>query len=254
MVRMMIEIFFQSFGATFLSMLKILFIVVAAALLLRKKILTRENLQGLSVATVDVFLPCLSFTSILTHFRPGEFDIWWVLPLAGVSITAMAMVLAWLFFFREFPAKRNMIPLASVQNAAYLILPLGAVLFPKQFAQFSVYVFLFVMGQSLTLWTVGKQMTTAGPDDPFRWRDMLTPPMMATLLAIFCVVIGVHPYFFISESGQSSGVINTVLNTMFAAMQMDRRCYATFGHFHSGRCPRQYCPAVFVPISGMLPG
>lgn len=60
----MIDILVQTFTSTFLSMLKILFIVLVAGILICKKVLSRANLHGLSVATVDVFLPCLSFTSI----------------------------------------------------------------------------------------------------------------------------------------------------------------------------------------------
>lgn len=215
----MIEIFIQSFAATFLSMLKILFVVLVAGILLRKKIITQENLHGLSVATIDVFLPCLSFTSILTHFRPGEFAIWWVLPIAGVLITAIGMLLGWLFFYKELPEKRNMIPLASIQNAAYLILPLGAVLFPRQFEQFSVYVFLFVMGQSIPIWTIGKQLTTSGVASRFRWKDMVTPPLVATLLAIACVSFGIHS-LFVPEGVNRGGVINTFFSTVFGAMQL----------------------------------
>lgn len=216
----MLAIFIQSFGATFLSMLKIIFIAFAAGILLRRKLLTQENLHGLSVATVDVFLPCLSFTSILTHFRPGEFDIWWVLPVAGVLITVIGMLLGWLFFYRELPEKRNMIPLASIQNAAYLILPLGAVLFPQDFEQFSVYVFLFVMGQSLSIWTIGKQLTTSGVGVAFRWKDMVTPPMVATLSGIACVSLGIHHQFLVPEGGQPHGLINIFLSTLFGAMQL----------------------------------
>ncbi|MFW2366322.1 MAG: AEC family transporter [Desulforhopalus sp.] len=215
----MVDIFIQSFGTTFLSMLKILFVVLLAGFLLRRNIVTQENLRGLSVTTIDVFLPCLSFTSILTHFRPGEFAIWWVLPIAGILITTIGMLLGWLFFYRELPEKRNMIPLASIQNAAYLILPLGAVLFPQQFEQFSVYVFLFVMGQSIPIWTIGKQLTTSGADTDFRWKDMVTPPMVATLLAITCVSLGLHS-LFIPEGVQRGGIINTFFPTIFGAMQL----------------------------------
>lgn len=216
----MIEIFIQSFGSTFLSMLKILFVVVLAGILLRKKIITQENLQGLSVVTIDVFLPCLSFTSILTHFRPDEFDNWWVLPIAGILITAIGMLLGWLFFIKELPEKKNMIPLASIQNAAYLILPLGAVLFPQRFEEFSVYVFLFVMGQSIPIWTIGKQLTTSGADARFRWKDMVTPPMVATLLAITCVGLGLQSLLFVPEGVQSKSLVTTFLSTIFSAMQL----------------------------------
>lgn len=216
----MTDIFIQTFSSTFLSMLKIFFIVLLAGILIRKKVLSQDNLHGLSVATVDVFLPCLSFTSILTNFRPGEFDIWWVLPASGILITAAGMLLGWFFFFREFPEKRNMVPLAGVQNAGFLILPLGAILFPDQFQQFSVYVFLFVIGQSLPIWTISKLMTTAEPDTRFQWKDMITPPLVATLLAIAIVFARLHPLFFVPPAPDTAGPLNTALATIFDAVQL----------------------------------
>lgn len=216
----MTDILIQSFTSTFLSMLKIFFIVLLAGILMRKKVLSQNNLHGLSVATVDVFLPCLSFTSILTHFRPGQFDIWWVLPTSGVLITVAGMLLGWLFFFREFPEKRNMVPLAGVQNAGFLILPLGAILFPDRFEQFSVYVFLFVIGQALPIWTISKLMTTTAPDAQFQWKDMLTPPLVATLLAIAIVFAGLHPLFFAAQTAHTAGLLKTALSTIFDAVRL----------------------------------
>ncbi|MCF8024537.1 MAG: AEC family transporter [Desulfobacteraceae bacterium] len=216
----MADILIQTFTSTLLSMLKIFLIIPAAGILIRKNVLSRNNLHALSVATVDVFLPCLSFTSILKNFRPGEFDIWWVLPTAGILITLTGMLLGWLAFFRELPEKRNMIPMTGVQNAGFLILPLGAVLFPDQFELFSVYVFMFVIGQSLPIWSLAKQMTTAEPGTRLQCKDMLTPPLVATLLAIALVFAGLHPFFFAPQGPQSSGIINTALATVFEAVQL----------------------------------
>ena len=213
------ELFIKIFGSTFFSIIKLFLVILAAGILVRKKVLSRENIQGLSVATVDVFLPCLSFTSILTNFRPGQFDQWWVLPVTGVLIPALGMLLGLLFFCRELPEKRNMLPLAGVQNASFLILPLGAILFPVGFKLFSVYVFLFVMGQSIMLWTIGKHFTTAAPDEPLQLKNLLNPPLFATLLAIFLVFTGFHSFFFIPETG-NTGVLNSALNAIFDAMQL----------------------------------
>jgi predicted permease len=215
-----IDLFIKIFGSTFFSIMKLFIVVLAAGILMRRKVLSQENLQGLSVATIDVFLPCLSFTSNLSNFRPGQFDIWWVLPVTGILITAVGMLFGWLFFFRELPEKRNMLPLAGVQNASFLILPLGAILFPDKFAQFSVYVFLFVTGQSIMLWTLGKHFTTAAPDMPLRWKDMLNPPLIATLLAITLVYTGLYPFFFIPDPAQPVGFLNSSLNAVFEAMHL----------------------------------
>lgn len=213
------DIFLQAFGSTFLSMLKIFLVVLGAGILLRKKVLTQDHLKGLSAATVDVFLPCMSFTNILAHFHPGQFSIWWVLPLAGIGITALGMVIGILFFFREFPAKRNMVALCGVQNGAFLILPLGAVLLADRFEQFSVYVFLFTTGQSIIIWTVGKQLVTASAKEPLRFRDLLTPPIFATVLAIICVMTGVNR-FFLADDLSGTGPVTVLCSSLFGAMQL----------------------------------
>jgi len=36
-----------------------------------------------------------------------------------------------LFFWGELPGKKNMLALAGIHNAGYLILPIGTVLFPE---------------------------------------------------------------------------------------------------------------------------
>jgi predicted permease len=214
------DVIIQSFSSTFISMLQIFFIILAAGLLLRKKVLSQENLQGLSVATVDVFLPCMVFTSIVADFRPGEFDIWWVLPLSGLLLTAVGMLLGWLFFVRELPRKRNMIPLAGVQNAGFMILPLGKILFPDRFDQFSIYVFMFTIGQSLPIWTIAKLMTTADPDARLRWQDMLTPPFIVTIVAVVVVFSGLHSIFFVTEAPQAAYSFNTILATIFNGVRL----------------------------------
>jgi hypothetical protein len=95
---------------------------------------------------------------------------------------------------------------------------LGAILFPDRFEQFSVYVFLFVMGQSLPIWTISKLMTTTAPGLRFQWKDTLTPPLVATLLAIAIVIAGLHPLFFAPQPARTAGLLNTALSTFFDAV------------------------------------
>lgn len=187
---------------------------------MRRKLLTQEHLRGLSTALVDVFLPCLSFTSIVSKFRPGQFEIWWALPFTGIGMASLGLLLGWLFFYRELPEKRNMIPLAGIHNGAFLILPLGAVLFPDRFEEFSMYVFLFVMGQSLAVWTVGKQLVTAAPGSILNIKGKITPPMIATVSAISIVLSGAYPIFFTESAGGETSLFHIFLSTLFNAAKL----------------------------------
>jgi predicted permease len=190
------EIFITAFGSTFGSMLKIFFIILIAGVLIRKNVLSQENLQGLAVATVDVFLPCMIFSKMLTALKPGEFDIWWVLPLTAAAMIVVGLGVGALSFFRQLPERLNMLPLISIQNSGYLVLPIGAVLFPDQFDLFSLYVFLFILGQTPFVWSIGKYMLTAVPDTRLEWKGLVTPPLAATVLALALVFTGLRDVLF----------------------------------------------------------
>jgi len=90
---------------------------------------------------------------------------------------AMALVgtaLGALVFANNLPQKRNLLPVAGMQNAGYLVLPVGLAL----------YVFLFILGYNPVLWSLGKVLVTGSKERPFEWRDLITPPLCASLFAI----------------------------------------------------------------------
>lgn len=104
------------------------------------------------------------------------------MPLVGLGIAALA-------FAGELPAKRNMLPLASMQNAGYLVLPIGFALYPERFDEFAVYCFLFILGFNALLWSVGKLLATSGGPST-GWRGLITPPLVANLMAVSCALSG----------------------------------------------------------------
>ncbi len=186
------EVMLSAFAPTLLAMLKIFCVALIAGFLVRRRVIGKDHIQGLTIITVDAFLPCLIFSNIIVYFKPQEFSIWWVLPLSAIVMNGAGIGIGALLFKNELPEKRNMLPLAGIQNSGYLVLPMGAVLFPQQFDQFSLYVFLFILGQSPLIWSVGKYMTTAAPDAPLHWQDLITPPLMATIGALLFIMTGLR--------------------------------------------------------------
>ena len=102
----------------------------------RKKIVSPPQIQALSVITVNIFLPCLIVAKTLIRFHPEQFTNWWILPLSGFFIILIGLVFSSLLF-RLNPLKKPLMTLASMQNAGYLILPVGLALFPEQFDRFA---------------------------------------------------------------------------------------------------------------------
>jgi predicted permease len=171
-------------AATAVAILEIFVVIVVAGLLVRRGVLTDRMVTALSTTTVVLFLPCLIFDKIVGNFAPGRFPLWWALPLSAVAMAAVGLVAAAALFARELPAKRNLLPLAGIQNAGYLILPVGMALYPERFDEFALYVSLFILGLNPVLWSVGKLLTTAGGHAPGGWRGLVNPPLVACVTAL----------------------------------------------------------------------
>jgi malate permease and related proteins len=188
-------IFKAAFGETFLAILVIFIIIVTAGLMVRRRIVTQDQIQSLTRVTVNIFLPCLIFSKIVKTFDPGALPIWWVLPLSSVLIACAGLLLGYLVFFRGVAAKKNMLAMCSLHNAGYLILPIGAVLYQDQFDEFALYVFLFIPIFSLILWSYGKYLSTSGETERINLRALITPPFLACVVSLALVFLQVSQYF-----------------------------------------------------------
>lgn len=180
--------FFQAFLATLESLFDIVLVVVVAGLLVRRNVVTQEHISALSRLTVAVFLPCLMFANVMAQFDPSRLAYWWVIVLLGAGFSLAGLVLAALVYAPHWREKRDMLPLASMQNAGYLVLPVGLKLVPESFDQFALYCFLFILGFNPVLWSVGKYLMTRPGERREGWRGLLTPPLVANLVAVVLVL------------------------------------------------------------------
>jgi len=188
-------VFISSFLTMFYAVVKILMIAFIAGLLVRKKIIQTEHIKGLSEILVMVLLPALMFSNTITTFKPAETSGWWVLPLLGIGFPFIGLLFSHLVFWGRPDNQKNIFAVASFPNAAYLILPIGKVLFPDKFNEFSVYCFLFVLGFNIMLWSIGKYyVTVSGNGKSFKWKELITPPLVANLSSVSIVLLGMHVY------------------------------------------------------------
>jgi predicted permease len=189
------EVFVSSFLTMFYAVVKILMIALIAALLVRRKIILQEHIKGLSEILVMVLLPSLMFSNTINSFKPDETDGWWIIPLLGIGIPLLGVLFCHIVFWRRPDNEKNVFAVASFPNAAYLVLPIGKVLFPDRFEEFSVYCFLFVLGFNLVLWSIGKfYVTKSEKGYPFKWKELITPPLIANVSSVIIVLLGLHVY------------------------------------------------------------
>lgn len=184
------EIFWSTMQSVSGAMLRIFIIMMVAGFLVRRKIITQEQIAALSKFTVIILLPSLIFSNNILHFNPESDKTWWVLPLLGAGMIFGGLIIASFFYLPDWKKNKNMLPLSSMQNAAYLVLPIVQILYPEDFPKYTLYIFLFILGVTPLMWSLGKVLITSssGDDNPFKIRDLLTPPLIANLLSIFIVL------------------------------------------------------------------
>ncbi len=181
--------FFPTFTTVFSAVFQVFLISAAAGVLVRTNIVSQTHIQALSGVTVNIFLPCLIVVKTVTRFDSSGFVLWWILPLSGVLIAAAGLGMAVLLFGTK-PEKQPFVSMASFQNAVYIVLPIGQLVYPDQFDLLALYCFLLILGQSPIMWSVGKVLVSGSKDAVIMWKDFVTPPLVATLTAIFLVVSG----------------------------------------------------------------
>ncbi|MCG6949446.1 MAG: AEC family transporter [Acidobacteria bacterium] len=180
----MFEAFATAFSGAVSGIAVIFFVIAGSGIMARRGWITQTQIDGLSAAAVNLFLPCLIFGKVVEHFDPESQPGWWSLPLAGIVMALIGTGLGALLFRGQLPNKSDMLPLAGMQNAGYLVLPVGLALYPESFDTFAVYVFLFILGFNPILWSLGKILVTGGTNQKPRLRDLVSPPLLANVIGI----------------------------------------------------------------------
>jgi len=185
------------------ALARVFIVILVAGILVRKKVISQEQINALSKVTVIVFLPALVFANTTEHFDPVKLPYWWILPLLGILMSTVGFLFAYGIFAVDFKKHKNLTAIASMQNAGYLVLPIGQVIYPEQFGEFALITFLFILGYNPLLWTLGKYLSTSSDAKvKFKYTDLITPPAIANILSLILVLLGlqdIFPAFFVDS-------------------------------------------------------
>jgi len=186
------DLFLNTFLSVFQGIIKIFLIGAVAGVLVWRKIIKQEHIDGLSAITVIIFLPCLIFSTITSGFHPDQLKFWWLIPVGVIIITSAGIGISAVLFIPDLKKHKNILPLSSINNAAYLILPIGEFVYSDQFDQFAVYCFIVVLGMSPMLWSAGIFFVTE--NKTLNLRQLIKPPFIANILALVLVLARVQNY------------------------------------------------------------
>jgi predicted permease len=189
--------FWESFRITGLAVMQIFFLAALGYFFIKREILGHEGLDALSRLVIEITLPILIFCQLVKDFSFTLYSNWWVFPLISIAINIIGLVVGFLFigFIRGQQHKLQFLSLISFQNSGYLILALVAALLPAEKVDtMFIYIFLFLLGFNLVIWSVGVYMLTFVRTKKFELGSLFSPPVIATILSLLFVFFGLNKF------------------------------------------------------------
>ncbi len=189
--------FLESFKITGFAVAQIFLLAAIGYFLVRKNILGHEGLNSLSRLVIEITLPILIFCELVKDFRFNLYPNWWIFPLASIGITIAGLVLGSLFigFFKDSQYKLQFLSLITFQNSGYLPLALVAALLPQdKIDSMFIYIFLFLLGFNLVMWSVGVYMLTFTRTKRFELGSLFSPPVIFTIFSLIFIYFGLNRF------------------------------------------------------------
>ena len=189
--------FWEYFRITGSAVSQIFLIGALGYFLVKENILGEAGLNSLSRLVVKVTLPLLIFCQLIKNFRFSLYPHWWLFPLLSIVITTAGLLLGLLFtfFVRGQQQKMQVLSLIAFQNSGYLPLALIAALLTGEKADTMLtYLFLFLLGFNLLVWSLGVYMLSFHESKKFELASLFSPPVIAILFSLAIIFFGLNNY------------------------------------------------------------
>jgi predicted permease len=183
----------ESFKITSSAVGQIFILGAIGFLLIKKNILGQAGLNALSRLVVEVILPILIFCQLVKDFSFTAYPNWWIFPLISIAITASGLCLGLLFIglIKGRQQKLQFLNLVGFQNSGFLPLALVAALLPGDKMQtMFIYLFLFLLGFNLLMFSLGVYLLTFSRERKFELAGLLSPPVIATVFTLAFIFLG----------------------------------------------------------------
>ena len=183
---------FYNFYSIAYGILKIFFLLAIGYMLYAKKIIKKDSIGGLSSILIWACVPALIFTKITSAFDPFAFPKWWILPLSSIIMAFIGLATGYLFQrpLRDFKSGREFMMSCAFQNSGYLPMTLVVFVCTGAFCdKILVYIFLFIMGFNVLIWSFGPAFLSRNLRGNFKLSAILNPPVTVTIFSIAWVFL-----------------------------------------------------------------
>ncbi|MCX5709239.1 MAG: AEC family transporter [Candidatus Omnitrophica bacterium] len=189
--------FIESFQVVGAAVAQILILGAVGFILVKKNILGECGLDNLSRLTLDITLPIMIFTQLVRDFSFSIFPNWWIFPLISMAVTVLGLSVGFILslFIKGEQHKMQFASLVGFQNSGYLPLPLLAALLPVgELKVMFIYLFLFLLGFNLIMFSVGIYLLTFLKGKKFDWFSLFSAPVLAVLLSFFLIFFKLNKF------------------------------------------------------------
>jgi predicted permease len=203
------------FILTFESVAVLLGIGIVGYWIIKKRILKLNDLGLLSPLVLDVALPSLIFSRIVTDFSLVEYPDWWQIPIWWCFFTLIVGLLTFIFMFiskKEFRSEFGMS--LFYQNAIFFPLAIISGIYPSE-GKYLIYLFFFTIFYPAFFFSTYSIFFKTKQKFKIDFKKIFHPVLIVTLVAIFSVFLGLKD--FIPDIGIS---IATLLGSMTVPLIM----------------------------------
>ena len=187
----------EHFKITGLAVFQIFLLAAIGYLLVKKRFLESAGLDAISNLVMNVTLPALIFCQLIRDFSFQAYPDWWIFPLLSILVTLIGLVTGFLFLplIKGEQHKLQFLSLSGFQNSGYLPLALIAALLTRpDLNVMFIYLFLFLAGFNLVMFSVGVHILNFYKERRFNWPDLLSVPVTATLFSLVIIFLGLNKF------------------------------------------------------------
>lgn len=183
------------FNVTFQSVTALLAIGLLGFWIIKRDILPNDILRFLAILAIDIALPCVVFSNIITRFSPASFADWWQYPLWWLffSATALALSLGTMAVSKRATRREFALSLFFQNGIFFPLIILGGIFGPSTpyipvlFIFIALHPSLFFSTNHLFFRKKGVQAVGAAggepPKNPRKLGRVINPVLLATVTA-----------------------------------------------------------------------
>lgn len=180
-----------------LAVVQIFILGAIGFFLVRRQIIKDAGLDSISRMVIEVALPLMIFCHLAQDFSFAIYPDWWIYPLLSVAINIAGFLVGLLLlkFISGPEYKRQFLSLVTFQNSGYMPLALiAALLAQADAAAVFIYLFLFLMGFNMLMFSAGVHMLVFHKNRKFELGSLFSPPVIATIFSLLFVSLGLNRY------------------------------------------------------------